>query len=124
MLSPPRPVGSAFVIASLLCALWMTEAQAHAKLVKADPPPRATVASPKMIHLEFSEEIAKKFSTFKLTGANGDAISMMAMGSKDAKSLDAMPHATLAPGRYTVSWTAVSTDDGHKTTGTYSFAVK
>jgi methionine-rich copper-binding protein CopC len=34
------------------------------------------------------------------------------------------PGTTLAPGRYTVKWTAVSTDDGHKVSGSYSFTVR
>ena len=108
----------------LLASIAIGDAQAHAKLVTADPAPNATVAAPKMIHLVFSEEIAARLSSFRLTDTDGNAVAMMAMQAKDAKTLEAMPNATLSPGLYTVSWTAVSTDDGHKMTGTYSFTVK
>ena len=76
------------------------------------------------IHLEFSEEIAKRFSTFKLTDTDGKPLATMVVDSKDAKALEGMPDTNLTPGIYTVSWTAVSTDDGHKTTGSYRFTVK
>ncbi len=105
-------------------SLWAAQAQAHAKLVSADPAPSATVTAPKTIHLEFSEEIAKKFSSFKLTDTEGNVVTVMTIQTKDAKSLEAMPSAALGPGVYTVSWTAVSTDDGHRMTGSYSFTVQ
>lgn len=124
MFRTPRALLSMLATAGLAAALWTGEAQAHAKLVTADPAPNATVGAPKTIHLEFSEEIAKKLSTFKLTDTDGNAVAMMAMLNKDAKTLEAMPNATLSTGVYTVSWTAVSTDDGHKMTGNYSFTVK
>lgn len=113
----------AAALAGLLALVGATQAQAHAKLVGADPAPNATISAPRVIRLEFSEEIATKFSSFKLTDTDGNRVSLMPMGSKDAKSLDAMPSVALTPGVYTVSWTVVSTDDGHKVTGTYNFKV-
>ena len=109
---------------SLIALLGAGQALAHAKLRSADPAPNAMVAAPKMIHLVFSEEIAKKFSTFRLTDTDGKSVPLMSMDSHDASSLAAMPTRPLAPGRYTVSWTAVATDDGHKTMGTFSFTVQ
>lgn len=119
-----RHLISALMALGLIASLTIGQAQAHAKLLTASPAPNSTGASPKMIHLEFSEEIAKKLSSFKLTDTDGNAVAMMAMQAKDAKTLEAMPNATLSPGLYTVSWTAVSTDDGHKTAGNFSFTVK
>ncbi len=110
-----------------LCAaalLGVGQAQAHAKLVTSDPAANATVAAPKMIQLQFNEELAKKLSSAKLTDTDGKAVASMSMEAKDAKSLTVMPGTTLAPGLYTVSWIAVTTDDGHKTTGSFSFTVK
>lgn len=121
-----RKTGSILVLVtlSLIAFFGAGQALAHARLKSADPAPNATVATPKMIRLLFSEEIAKKFSTFKLTDTDGNPVPMMSMDSKDAKSLTAMPSMPLAPGLYTVSWVAVSTDDGHKTMGTFSFTVQ
>jgi len=110
-----------------LCAaalLWASQAQAHAKLVSATPAPDATVSAPSAIYLQFSEEIARRFSSFTLTDAAGKVVAVVVMAAKDAKSLAAVPKAALAPGVYSLSWTAVSTDDGHKMTGSYGFTVK
>jgi methionine-rich copper-binding protein CopC len=110
-----------------LCAtalLGVGQAQAHAKLVTAEPAANAAVAAPKMILLQFDEELARKLSSIKLTDADGHAVSIMSMEAKDAKSLVIMANSSLVPGVYTVSWIAVATDDGHKTTGSYSFTVK
>lgn len=117
-----RP-GTLFVTVCLMGLLWAAHAQAHARLVTADPAPDATVATPKAIQLQFSTELAKKFSAFRLTDTDGHAVALTVMDSKDPKVLEAMPTAPLPSGLYTVSWTAVSTDDGHKTTGTFSFTV-
>jgi hypothetical protein len=112
------------VTLSLIALFGAGQALAHASLKTADPAPNATVAAPKMIRLLFSEEIAKKFSTFTLTDTDGNPVPTMSMDSQNAKGLAAMPAMPLAPGLYTVSWIAVSTDDGHKTMGTFSFTVQ
>jgi copper resistance protein C len=105
--------------------LWAAHAQAHARLVTADPAPNATVAAPPgLIQLHFSTTLAKKFSTFKLTDTDGNPVALMMTDGGDARTLAAKPAGTLTPGLYTVSWTAVSTDDGHKTSGSYSFTVR
>jgi methionine-rich copper-binding protein CopC len=108
----------------LALVLGVGQAQGHAKLVSSDPAPDATVSALKLIQLHFSEDIAKKFSSIRLTNTDGNAIAIMAMTAPDAKSLAVMPNAALPPGLYTISWTAVATDDGHKTMGTLSFTVK
>jgi methionine-rich copper-binding protein CopC len=115
-------------LASVMLALaalpWTLQAQAHARLVTAEPAANSTVAAPKMIHLQFSTELAKKFSTFKLTDTDGNAVTLMLMDNQDPRMLMAAPTGALGPGIYTVSWIAVSTDDGHKTSGSYSFTVQ
>src|SRR5579871_2554841 len=112
-------VGAAVTRATLFAALVLAgaQAQAHAKLVSAEPAPNASVAAPKVIQLRFDEEIAGKFSRFKLTNAAGSAVAVTSMATQNPKSLVAVPAVALAPGLYTVSWTAVATDDGHKTMG-------
>ena len=119
-----RQAGPAALILATALFFGGAQAQAHAKLVSADPAPDSKVGSPKNITLNFSEAIAKNFSSFKIIDGSGKEISLMKMDAKDGQSLTAMPNGTLPPGHYTISWTAVSTDDGHKMTGTYSFTVK
>ena len=99
------------------------QAWASAELVSADPAPNSTVASPMLIQLHFSEAIHKQSSSVELTDAGGNAVATMPMGAKDAKSVALMPNQQLGAGKYTLSWTAVSSD-GHKMTGRFSFTVK
>lgn len=114
----------ALTAAAAAAMMWSGLALAHARLLSAEPAPNATVDSPQNIHLQFDDELVAKFSSFRLTDTDGNPVPLMSMKARDAKSLDAMPTSKLAPGLYTISWTAVSTDDGHKTTGTYSFTVQ
>jgi len=124
MLPPKSPVIARSLAMFVAFLLGAAEAQAHAKLVSAEPAANATVAAPMVIQLHFSEAIARKFSSIKLTHTGGAAIAFMTMDAQDAKSLSIMPNAALSPGPYTITWIAVATDDGHKTTGTFSFTVK
>lgn len=106
--------------------LWLMAnvAQAHAKLVRADPAPNATVIAPTQIRLLFSEAIAKQYSSFKLAHFRGSAVGLQAVDSRDPQSMAAAPAGPLKRGVYTVTWTAVSSDDGHKTAGHYTFTVR
>lgn len=98
-------------------------ALAHANLVSSDPTKDATIASPKVITLHFSEALEMKVSGFKLTDIDGKPVAIKAVAAPDAKSLAATPTAPLAPGLYTISWTSMG-DDAHKMNGTLSFSVK
>jgi|SRR5665213_31909 len=124
MFKTPRFRASLIALALATSMVGAVQAQALAKLVSAAPAPNAKVSSPKAILLKFSEEISKKLSSVTLTDAGGNAVATMQMPAPDAQSLSLMPNETLGPGQYTISWTAVSTDDGHKITGTYHFTVK
>jgi methionine-rich copper-binding protein CopC len=103
--------------------LGAVEAQAHANLVSSDPAKNATIGSPNMITLHFSEALEMKVSGFKLTDIDGKAVAIKMMPGPDAKSLAAAPAAPLAPGLYTISWTSMG-DDAHKMDGKLSFTVK
>ena len=122
-MSRPFPTLAA-ALAATAFTFAAVQAQAHAMLMKSDPVANSTISSPKVIHLEFMDGLAKKFSTFKLTDTDGNLVPLMAMDSNDTKVLEAMPSATLTPGLYTVTWTAASSSDGHKMSGNYSFTVK
>lgn len=115
---------AAFVAFCLVLMLVASTVQAHARLVAADPAANATVPPPKVIWLRFSEQIARKFSGFKLVAADGKAVVLTPLDIKEGKLLAAAPPAPLAPGPYTLSWTAVANDDGHRTSGAFKFTVK
>lgn len=116
--------GAAMILPVVALLLSASVAQAHAKLVSTEPAAQSTAAAPAKIQLHFSEELAKKFSTFKLADATGASIALIAADGSDAKSLAATPTSALTPGIYTVTWTAVASDDGHKSTGSFVFSVK
>lgn len=108
---------------SAALALGATQASAHANLVNSSPAKNATIASPSMITLHFSEALEMKVSALKLTDIDGKAVALKTMAAPDNKSLAAMPAAPLAPGLYTVNWTSMG-DDAHEMKGTFSFTVK
>jgi len=114
-------VGALSVVITLL---GVTSAQAHARLVSAEPAAQSAGVAPAKIQLHFSEELAKKFSNFKLADPKGIVVPLTPAEGADAKSLAAAPAAALVPGVYTVTWTAVASDDGHKSTGMFIFTVK
>lgn len=100
-------------------------AEAHAKLVSADPPANGVAkAAPQNLDLLFSEEISGKLSGAVVKGADGKPIPVTTMTEKDGKGLMVMMKAPLNPGAYSVDWHAVASDDGHRTSGTYSFTVQ
>ena len=121
MIGGVRP---ALTAAAVAMALWTSPAQAHAKLLASDPAANSTGAVPKNIHLQFSEAIAKNLSSAVVTNSSGRPVATMSMNAQDAKSMDSMPMAAMPAGVYTVTWTAVSSDDGYKISGQFTFTVK
>ena len=107
-----------------MALLGAPQAWAHAHLTGSDPAANATVSAPKVLHLQFSEALAKKFSSFTLSDANGHAVALTVVDNPDSKVLEATPNPALTPGVYTVSWTSAASDDGHRMTGHYNFTVK
>jgi copper resistance protein C len=106
-------------------ALAATAASAHAHLVAATPAVGATVTAASEVRLKFSEGVEPRFSKIALTGADGAAV---ALGAAKTESGDATVFVApiakpLAPGVYTVRWSAVSTDT-HHSQGDFSFTVK
>ena len=111
---------------AILAAMFLTgPAFAHPKLDSASPAADVSViASPKEIKLNFSEGIIAKFSGLEVKDEGGRAIPTgdAVVDFKEPKQLVVPVSAPLAPGRYTVSWHAVS-EDTHKVSGNYSFRV-
>jgi copper resistance protein C len=110
--------------AGLMALLGPEWALAHAKLVSATPGPDSTVTSPQTIRLVFNEALTKPFCSLKLTDTDGDPVSLTRVTTRGNSELQAAPPMPLAPGLYTVSWVAVTTDDGHRVSGSFSFTVK
>ncbi len=62
-------LAAAVAVASV--ALPPVAAQAHARLVRATPAAKSTVASPRTVTLTFSERVAPAFSSFDVVNAAG-----------------------------------------------------
>jgi len=117
----------AFAVA-FAAALMLSHANAfaHAELVSANPPANGTVqAPPEEISLTFSEAVERKFSTVEVLDSKNQRFEegKPQPVPNDPKTL----RVTVKPlraGTYKVIWHAVSSDDSHKTNGSYEFTIK
>jgi len=115
-------------VAAVMATAFASAADAHAKLVRADPAPKAVVAAaPKIVRLWFNEELASKGSTVTVVDARGqrvdDGKGRLDLDDLDRKSIIAGLK-PLAKGTYTVKWVAVSADDRFVARGTFRFTIR
>jgi methionine-rich copper-binding protein CopC len=103
----------------LLMLLAASPALAHARLVGSDPAANASVKSPTMIKLSFSETLEPAFSTASLT--DGAGRTMQVPRSVGGATITLLPIG-LKPGAYTVKWQAVG-HDTHRLSGSLGFKV-
>jgi methionine-rich copper-binding protein CopC len=108
-----------------LAFIGVEAASAHAKLIAAEPAiGSAAKGAPSALALMFSETISAKLSGATISAADGKPIAASPALAASGKRLTLTLRAPLKPGAYVVDWHAVASDDGHKTTGTYKFAVR
>jgi methionine-rich copper-binding protein CopC len=109
------------ILFALALAGLASPAAAHAFLESASPAAGENLhGSPAKIALHFSEALEPAFSTIAVTNAAG---ADMAAGPIAAHGTEMeLPLKPLSPGRYRVSWHAVSVDT-HRTEGKYNFLV-
>ena len=113
---------------AVIATALASAADAHAKLMRADPAPKSVVASaPKIVRLWFNEELASKGSTVTVVDGRGRRVDD-GKGRLDLDDLDRKSIITglkpLAKGTYTVKWIAVSADDRFVARGTFRFTVR
>jgi methionine-rich copper-binding protein CopC len=120
----PNPV-RVLALAAAVAIAMTGPTLAHAHLQSASPAADGTVAvSPTELDLKFSEGLNLKFSGVTVTGPGKAVVATGAPALADGDATLVVPlPAALPAGVYTVDWHALSTD-GHKTHGSYSFAVK
>ena len=94
---------------------------AHAKLLSSSPADKAQLPqAPKSLSLKFSE--TARLAMIKLSSGGKDIPVAVDPSAKPSESFSlALP--SLGPGTYTVQWTAMASDDGHVTKGSFSFSV-
>jgi methionine-rich copper-binding protein CopC len=111
--------------AAAALALGMASgAQAHAKLVKSDPPSGGVAKDNKTLELTFNETISGKLSGAEIKDAAGKKVAATSMVDQGGRGLMVMAKSPLAAGAYKAAWRAVASDDGHRTTGSLAFKVK
>ena len=98
----------------------------HTHLKKSLPSANDTVPSPANLELWFSEKIELPFSRVTIKNLAGVAQPIGALKFSDASDTAAVivpVTSSLAPGEYTVGWSAAA-QDGHPARGTFKFTVK
>jgi copper transport protein len=123
---PTAIIALAFAL-TLVAALTGT-AFAHAKLASSVPAAGAKLASaPAKVTLVFDEEVSDKADEtfFKVADASGKEIAAGKLDNTDIdhKTLSGALPSGLGNGVYTVTWKAVTPDDGGVSTGKFSFGV-
>ncbi|HTJ03213.1 MAG TPA: copper homeostasis periplasmic binding protein CopC [Methylovirgula sp.] len=109
-----------FAFAGIVLA---TAAFAHAHLDRAVPAVGATVAaSPEELQLTFTQDVVLAFSGVSLKAADGKPVAVGKPIAGPANTLHVKIDGKLAPGKYTVTWHAVSVDT-HRTQGDYQFTI-
>jgi methionine-rich copper-binding protein CopC len=106
------------MVLALLSAVT-AQAFAHAGLKSSDPAANASVKSPNLIRLTFSEALEPAFSSAELADAGGKVIPVSK--SVGGTSITLLPMG-LKPGAYKVTWHSVG-HDTHRISGSFSFKV-
>jgi methionine-rich copper-binding protein CopC len=107
-----------------LAACLAVPALAHVHPQQQTPAAGATLASPPAVSITFDGTLEPAFSTLTVTDSSGKAVQTGKAHVDDARpKVLSVPLPALAPGRYTVHWSAVA-PDGHRTHGDYTFSVK
>ena len=112
----------AILAAALGGAILAGPCMAHAKLQSSSPAKDAQLTeAPKTLTLTFNE--AAQVAVLKLVGGGKEIPITVDKNAKAGPSFT-FPLPALAPGSYTVQWTAVAADDGHVTKGSFVFSIK
>jgi copper transport protein len=117
--------GISFTFAVVLALLLIAPADAHATLVRSEPPAGALLtAAPKELVLEFSERLDPSFSAVRLLNSSNQVVNG-GPGVIDpaAPRVLRLPLADLPKDSYTAVWKVRSADDGHITEGSLPFGV-
>lgn len=114
-----------FILVVLYSVWAVPSASAHALLVRSTPAANAVLLQPPVqVELFFSEPLEEELSSIRVFDSNNLSVDAgdVRVDPSDPTRLTVTLHA-LTDGVYTVSWTVVSSIDGHQTTGSFPFAV-
>jgi copper transport protein len=117
------------VLAAALAGLWLAAAGApagaHALLRDSDPAAGSSVdQAPRRVVLSFTERPEPGLSSIQVLDTSGRRVEQGQSAPVQGDPLQlAVGLGDLADGTYTVSWRAVSRDDGHVSAGSFAFGV-
>lgn len=113
-----------FITAAAIFFSLQASAWAHAHPTAMSPSADATVASPSVVSISFSEPLEPRFSSVDVLGDGGKKINTSTSTPKpgDPKTLT-LTLPALHSGTYTVHWVSVAAD-GHRMEGRYKFTVR
>jgi copper transport protein len=116
-------------VAAVLAVLWLLAAAgpagAHALLRESDPAAGASLErAPRRVVLSFTERPEPGLSSIQVLDTGGQAVQQGAAVAVQGEPQQlAVGLGDLPDGTYTVSWRAVSRDDGHLSAGAFAFGV-
>jgi copper transport protein len=116
-------------VAAVLAGLWLVAAGgpagAHALLRDSDPAAGASLdKAPRRVVLDFTERPEQGLSTIQVLDTSGRQVQRGPAAPVPGEPLQlAVDLGDLPEGTYTVSWRAVSRDDGHLSAGSFAFGV-
>ena len=114
------------LILVVLYSAWaVTSVSAHALLVRSTPAANAVLAQPPVqVEIFFSEPLEENSSSIRVFDSNNLSVDAgdVRVDPSDPTRLTVTLH-SIQDGVYTVTWKAVSSIDGHQTTGSFPFAV-
>ncbi len=106
--------------------LFPSVSEAHAILLRSDPPHDAVLtSSPDQVRMWFSEDLSAGFSTASVVSSSNRRVDAnnAHISSSDTKEMDVSLQPALSPGVYVVLWTTQSADDGHVLRGSFIFNI-
>lgn len=108
-----------------LLALTPSPAQAHAILIRSDPPVNARLQDPPpVVSAFFSEALDTRLSSLKVVNGEGKRVdSGQTSFGPDAAQMSTTIPEPLPPGFYAVLWQTLSSVDGHLLKGSYPFTI-
>ncbi len=123
-----RKIISTLFIGLLGGLLIVGTAYAHAAYIRSQPGADAIIAAPPTrVEIWFEQELFRKQgeNTIQVTGPDGTIVSMgeTTMDDDDRKHIWVDLQPELPTGIYRVEWKNVSLEDGHSSTGSFSFTL-
>ena len=115
----------ALAVTPIIALITISEGQAHALLVRSDPPINSVlVSTPTTITLFMSEPLHREFSEIQVLNSDGERVDFgnTKFNIEDNTKMR-MDVPRLPSDVYTVLWKTLSSIDGHVWNGSYSFTI-